>query len=175
MRKLTVVDAIDLANAYAAARYGVRVGSEDIPLRVGHRASALEACWPARSYAFITAWNPASAPRPDAANHAADTRLVARLDELGLERQLAWAEESADGQWHEPGWLVAQIDDATANQLGIAFGQAAILVWKADQPVRLRMLTPAPCTDTRSDRDRAAELAASVQWIGDQRDGAVNA
>src|SRR5690606_20157330 len=84
MRTFTVVDALDLAAAYAAARYGVRVDVAPLSLRVGERATELERQWPAQSYMFITAWNPASNPRPDDANHAADALLTARLDELGI-------------------------------------------------------------------------------------------
>lgn len=176
MRTFTVVDALELAAAYAAARYGVRVDAAPVALRVGERAAELEQQWPARSYMFITAWNPASNPRPDDANHAADAMLTARLDELGIARLPAWA-ESPDGQWHEPGWLLAHVDDTTANQLGIAFGQAAILVWVSGEPVTIRMLMPDPHSGhvAATGPRLPAGLAASVHWSGERRDSPVNA
>lgn len=176
MRTFTVVDALDLAAAYAAARYGVRVDVAPLSLRVGERATELERQWPAQSYMFITAWNPASNPRPDDANHAADALLTARLDELGIARRPAWA-ESPDGQWHEPGWLLAEVDDTTANQLGLAFGQAAILVWASGEPVTVRMLISDPRTGhvSATGRRMPANVAASVHWSGDHRDIPANA
>lgn len=176
MRTFTLVDAMDLAAAYAAARYGVRVDAGPLALRVGEHAVELEQQWPAHSYMFITAWNPASDPRPDDANQAADALLTARLDDLGVERLPAWA-ESPDGQWHEPGWLLAQVDDSTANQLGVDFGQAAILAWSASQPVTVRMLMP----DPRADRLATTEprlpggVAACVHWAGERQGAPVNA
>ncbi len=176
MRTLAIVDAMDLAAAYAAARYGVRADAGTFALQVGHPAPELEACWPARSYAFITAWNPASDPRPDEANHAADLLLTAQLDALGVERMPAWA-ESPDGRWHEPGWLLAQIDDVAVNELGATFGQIAILVWDAGEPVTVRMLMPDPFIDAGPTALRrvSAELAACIQWSSEQRESALNA
>src|SRR5688572_10885378 len=79
MRELRIVDALELAAAYAQADYAVVMDGDALPLRVGQPAGDLEAYRPARSYALITAWNPASAPHPDSANEAADAALVARL------------------------------------------------------------------------------------------------
>lgn len=166
MKTLTVVNALELAAAYAVASYGVRLGGEQLGFRVGERAPDLEDRWPATSYAFITAWNPASSPRPDDANHAADALLTARLSEMEVGCKPAWA-RSRDGQWHEPGWLLAQVDDTIADELGIAFGQAAILAWDAGKRVTLRMLMPEPATDSAAaNTPFPAELAASVRWLG---------
>lgn len=176
MNTLTVVDAMGLAAAYTAARYGVQMDSEVVELRPGHRAVELEERWPASSYAFITAWNPASYPRHEEANLAADALLTTRLDALGVERQPAWA-EGPDGQWQESGWLLRQIDNSSVNQLGIAFGQAAILAWDAGKPVSVRMLMPEPCSNGAfgGDPHRSAELAGSLHWSGDRRDTVANA
>ena len=72
MRELQIVDAAELATAYAAAEYVVVLDGDTLPLRVGQPASDLQAYSPAPHYAFITAWNPASEPRSDGANQAAD-------------------------------------------------------------------------------------------------------
>ena len=177
MRTFKVVDAVELATSYAAAQYGVRVDGEEFPLHVGERAAGLESRWPARSYAFITAWNPASDPRPDDANQQADARLVARLQEMGIQRQSAWA-EGPDGNWHEPGWLLCNIDVPTAAALGDSLGQAAILAWESSQPVTLRMLAPGPEMEAWKqavcDRDLSFEAAACVHWKDKQRDAASN-
>lgn len=159
MRELTVVNAAELATAYAAARYAVVLEGDVLALQVGRPATDLEAYWPAGRYVFITAWNPASEPRSDTANATADALLLAQIDHYRAARLPAWA-ESPDGQWREPGWLLADLDGDTADRLAIEFGQAAILAWQRGEPVRLRMLMEQP-----SDAGDGAN-AACIDWIG---------
>lgn len=158
MRELRVVDAMELATAYAAARYVVLQDRQEHLLQVCRHATALETACPAARYAFITAWNPASDPRPDDANEAADARLVARLDALGLRRVPARA-QSPDGRWGEPGWLLC--DAPLARVLGLAreFGQAGVLCWAGGEPVQLYMLAGRP------PRPAPAALAAGIHWV----------
>jgi hypothetical protein len=157
MRELQVVDAAGLALAYAAAEYAVALDGDALPLRVGRPARDLEAYWPARRYVLVSAWNPASQPHSDSANQAADERLVARLDAAGVQRHAAWAQDQA-GQWREPGWLLADLDDAAADALAREFGQAGVLAWQRGEPVRLRMLIARP--------DEAA-ASEHTDWAGD--------
>jgi len=157
MRELQVVDAAELALAYAAAEYAVALDGDALPLRVGRPALDLEAYWPAGRYVFVSAWNPASQPHSDSANQAADERLVARLVAAGVQRHAAWAQDQA-GRWREPGWLLADLDDAAANALAREFGQAGVLAWQRGEPVRLRMLMARP--------DEAA-ASEHTDWVGD--------
>lgn len=143
MRQLQIVNAAELAIAYAAAEYAVMLDGDTLPLRVGQPAADLEAYWPAERYVFITAWNPASKPHSEAVNETADLRLVAHLDENRTPRQAAWA-ECPSGDWREPGWLVTGLDSARIDALAQAFGQVAVLAWERGQPVRLRMLVDRP-------------------------------
>lgn len=143
MRELQVVDASELASAYAVADYAVRLDGDALTLRVGEPAADLEAYWPAKRYVFITAWNPASQPHSDISNQQADACLVAQIDALGAPRQAAWAQDGS-GDWCEPGWLVADIELTTADTLAREFGQAAVLAWQRGEPVRLRMLLQQP-------------------------------
>lgn len=143
MHALQVVNASELAAAYADAEYRVALDGDTLSLRVGDPASDLEAYWPAARYAFITAWNPASEPLSDAANKAADTRLVSRLDAAGTARQPAWAHDGQLG-WREPGWLLADAHDREIDLLAREFGQAGVLSWNRGEPVRLRMLLTRP-------------------------------
>lgn len=161
MRSYQVVNACELAAAYAAAEYGVTLDGDALHLRVGEPAGDLEAYWPAARYVLITAWNPASEPHSDTANAAADALLVAQIDAEGIARQPAWA-SAPDGGWREPGWLLADVDDHHAGHLGREFGQAAILGWVRGQPVRLRMLVerPEPC-------DLDTSIALHTDWPGD--------
>ena len=157
MRELKIVDATELATTYAAAHYVVAIDGDTLPLRVGQPAGDLEAYWPATRYAFITAWNPASEPRSDAANHAADALLVAQLDATGAPRHAAWAQDPT-GDWREPGWLLANLDEDEVVRLAQEFGQAGVLAWQSGQPVRLLMLMPRPRT--------AAAASAHTGWLG---------
>lgn len=169
MRKLTVVDAAELAAAYAVARYVVALDGDTLPLRVGEPATDLEAYWPAERYAFITAWNPASEPRSDTANAAADALLVSRIDSNGTPRHPAWAEDP-NGQWHEPGWLMADMDDAVTDRLALEFGQAAVLAWRRGEAVRLRLLMPRP-----DDANLDDQLATCIDWLGERQQDPVTA
>ena len=155
MRELQVVNAAELAAAYAAAHYSVLLDGETLPVRVGAPAADLEAYWPARRYLFITAWNPASEPRSDTANETADALLVGRLDDGGAVRHPAWAEDSS-GEWREPGWLLADVEPDHCLRLAQEFGQAGVLAWECGQPVRLRMMM-APPVDSGS--------LACVDWV----------
>lgn len=160
MQELHVVDAAELAATYAAARYAVALDGDSLPLQVGALATDLEAYWPADRYLLITAWNPASQPRSDAANRSADAQLVAELGALGVVRHPAWA-QGADGGWHEPAWLVADIDNPTAELLAREFGQAGVLAWERGQAVRLRMLMPLPHSLQAVD----PATVACIDWV----------
>ncbi|KRD79975.1 DUF3293 domain-containing protein [Lysobacter sp. Root983] len=155
MREIQIVDAAELAALYAAASYAVVVDGDAIALRVGEPAPDLEAYLPAEAYVLVSAWNPASEPRSDAANEAADAALVARLDAAGIARQAAWA-SAPDGQWREPGWLLSGIEQSAADRLAADFGQAAVLAWRRGQPVRLRMLLATPA---------AVATQAHTDWV----------
>lgn len=159
MRELQVVDAMELAQAYAAAEYRVVHGGEELRLQVGQPAARLEALSAASHHAFVTAWNPASDPRPEDANVAADDRLVARIDSMGLERHAAWA-QAPDGRWREPGWVLCDAGTEAAIALGREHGQAGVLAWKRGEPVQLHMLTPRP-------QRAAPATASSTRWDGE--------
>lgn len=143
MRELQIVDAVELAIAYARAEYALVLDGDGLLLHVGSLARDVEAYWPARRYGFITAWNPASVPHSDAANETANAALVARLDAIGVQRQPAHA-FGKDGLWCETGWLVADLEEPLLDLLGREFSQAGVLSWTAGEPVRLRMLMPRP-------------------------------
>ena len=157
MRELQIVDALELAAAYADAEYAVVLDGDALQLRVGERAADLEAYWPAQRYAFITAWNPASIPHSDLANEAANLALVTRLDALGVARQPAHASDHRSA-WRESGWLLVNLDSRLLNLLAREFGQAGVLDWAFGEPVRLRMLLPMP---------PRAQGDGHIEWVPD--------
>lgn len=155
MREIQIVDAGELAAAYAEADYAVRLDGDTFRIKVGNPAGDVEAYWPASQYAFITAWNPASRPTSDAANQSADSSLVAQLKAIGAPHQPAWA-EAPSGDWREPGWLVTGLDPHMLDALAHEFGQAAVLHWEQGRPVRLKMYLPRPTH---------ARPVAHVDWV----------
>jgi hypothetical protein len=156
MRELHIVNAAELAEAYAKARYAVILDGDALTLRVGEPAQDVEAYWPASHYGFITAWNPASLPQSDAANEAAGAALAARLDALGTARQPAYAFDQ-EGGWREEGWLVADLEEALLDLIAREFSQAGVLAWSFGEPVRLRMQMARPAGATAHD---------CVDWAG---------
>jgi hypothetical protein len=143
MRELHIVNAAELADAYAQAGYAVVLDGDALPIQVGEPARDVEAYWPAARYGFITAWNPASIPHSDAANETANAALVSRLDAIGASRQPAYAFDK-EGLWREEGWLVADIEETLLDLVAREFGQAGVLAWSFGEPVRLRMQMPQP-------------------------------
>lgn len=156
IREFHIVDAVELAVAYAKAEYALVLDGDALLLHVGKRARDVEAYWPARRYGFITAWNPASVPHSETANETANAALVARLDAIGAERQPAHAFET-QGRWLEAGWLIANIEAPLLDLLGREFSQAGVLSWEAGEPVRLRMLMPRPAK---------APPLEYIDWVG---------
>lgn len=136
-------EAVELARAFASARYHADLGGAPVELRVGCAAADIERRLPAAAYAFITAWNPDAGQQPGVENAKDDDALAARLEALGVDYRRTWAED-AQGGHREAGWLVAGLDAHRADELGRAFDQAGILHWHAGEPVRLHMLMPRP-------------------------------
>lgn len=161
MRELQVVDAIELACAYGVADYSVQLDGDTLPLRVGEPAADLEAYWPAQRYVLITAWNPASRLHSESTNYNADASLIAQIDAMGAPRQAAWAQDG-NGDWAEPGWLVADLDLSAADRLAREFGQTAVLAWHRGEPVRLRMLMQRPGAGNDLSDLKAAQY---IDWV----------
>lgn len=155
MREIQIVDAVQLATAYADADYAVRLDGDTFHLKVGKPAGDVEAYWPADRYAFITAWNPASHPQSEAINQSADSSLVAQLRAIAAPHQPAWAEDTT-GDWREQGWLVAGLDPHMLDALAHEFGQAGVLHWERGRPVHLKMYLHRP---------PAAPPLAHIDWL----------
>jgi hypothetical protein len=76
-------------------------------------------------FVVLTAWNPASHPRPASVNEKDQARLECVLQSRRLPTVRAVG-RSADGAWSEPSVAVWGLDVAEAIGLGAAFGQHAI-------------------------------------------------
>lgn len=116
-----------LLRAYRATRYTV----EDIPVRIGRRAPALDG---PGALVLLTAWNPRSRRMPDRWNR----RMQARL-RVHLRRRVVREAEGALGQWREA-HLAVRADPRWCMVLVRRFRQRAIVVVLPWQPVRLVFL-----------------------------------
>jgi len=132
-----------LATAWAAAHYFVTVGRQEWLFCAGLTAPDVERQVMADRYLFITAWNPPPGESPRAANDAAQERLHARLQALGLSFHPALGCNSRGGMV-EYGCVVLDATVEQADALAREFGQGGTLFWHAGEPVRLRMMWPRP-------------------------------
>ncbi|WP_447730570.1 DUF3293 domain-containing protein [Pseudoxanthomonas suwonensis] len=133
-----------LLGAYLEARYEVHGPGGILLLRPGQPApQGLDAVLPAARWTLITASNPGSQPRSGADNHRAHAILQAGLDALGL-RRLPTLASDTQGNWPEPGWLVADLSTADTDALARRFGQAGVLHWRTGEAVRLRIYLAPP-------------------------------
>lgn len=133
-----------LLAAYRATRWEVRLEEQTLELRVGRPAPLPPALRPA---AVLTAWNPASELRSPARNRAAQRRLRAELDGLGLALLPARARGTGPDAdlWDEPGFLACAAPLAAVTDLAGRYGQNAIL-WIGDRGVpELRASRPGFC------------------------------
>ena len=126
-----------LENAYRATTY---TASVPLLLRVGQRSVLLDAVleeWKVEEWAYLTAWNPRSVPRPLAENNAAQDELVAALRARGL-AVFHGVGVGDDGDWPpEPSVLALGIGRDDALALARKHGQAAILVGRRGGPAEL--------------------------------------
>lgn len=116
-----------LAPAYRATAYMVRDGGRAVALRVGAPPPPLR--WGGcRRGCVITACNPFSRLRPDAANRRAARRLERVLRGAGLRFAPALACADAGGWPAEPGLLVFGVTRRRGAGIGRIWRQNAILM-----------------------------------------------
>jgi hypothetical protein len=119
-----------LRAAYEHTTYWVDARPFPIAVRVGARNRALDRLLHAhrvRHWAFITACNPGSKPKPYWYN-AARTRRLTQLMRVGRWRAIPALAEGDRGDWPiEEGLLALRLAPARARRLGRAFHQNAVL------------------------------------------------
>jgi len=81
--------------------------------------------------AFVTADNPQGIVVAEEANRSRRAALAAELDRMDLTWHPAVGGDP-DGQHHEPGAVVLELDVRSAAALGARFEQAAVYLWAPD-------------------------------------------
>ena len=137
-RRLNAVNDEELIRAYLAAHY-LPLDREDLRLRVGHRARAVEIQEPrVGSFCLITACNPSSRMLTDAENERLQAQLTSHLRARG-KRWIDATGCDATRSWTEPSLLVGDLGLDDADALACRFDQNAILHWQRGRAVRLRL------------------------------------
>jgi hypothetical protein len=134
-----------LLATYRATDYRVRLAQGGFAsIRVDEpMPTELRALIGARNWSFITAWNPASRPRPRQQNHAAQLALLAALRKLPSTQDIR-AAIGVGSDWREPSLLVIGPPLAEIDALAQQFQQNAYLHGQADGCARLRLTSGEP-------------------------------
>ena len=129
-----------LLEAYLRTIYQVREPPE-FSFLVGRAPSETASRWLDQhrilSWAFLTAWNPRSAPLSDLENRERNKRLAREVDSGGWSFFPAWG-IGPDKTWPaEESFWILNISADRAAHLGRLFEQNALVWWSKGKPVEL--------------------------------------
>jgi hypothetical protein len=128
-----------MIDAYRSTHFLIHAGSNIIDVRAGERSPSLDRWLETQgvdSWAFVTAWNPHSAPLSLEDNNQRQAALCAELGREGL----AWVPGegvSEDGHWREPSVMITQVTFPWAEALGARYGQNAIVIGRRHSPAAI--------------------------------------
>jgi len=130
-----------LLAAYQATAYQVRLNDgRRATLRIGEPLPAsLHPMVGNRPWGFITAWNPASQPRPRQQNRMAQRQLLRTLREWPGIRLHAGVGAGPDG-WQEPSLFVIGATPEQLDPLALCFGQNAYVHGMGTGAAMLRLM-----------------------------------
>jgi hypothetical protein len=121
----TLVNDAELLDAYRATVWTVDLAAGTADVRLGEPADTQ-----LRPSGIVTAYNPASIARTPDENRAADQELLRHVRSLGVPFRRTMARGTAPGadEWEEPGFLLLGDVRPLLVELGLVFGQNAV-VW----------------------------------------------
>ena len=133
----------DKVKAFLATDYRIGHTAQDIVLTIGQRSERLAALLADNGVnfgGFLTAYNPRSTIRPDAANAKAHAQLAAMLKDLGLQAiEGSGSEEGTD--WPaEKSYFALGLGLEAAKAIGTHFDQDAIVCVGPDAVPELILL-----------------------------------
>ncbi|MCC7248321.1 MAG: DUF3293 domain-containing protein [Lysobacter sp.] len=129
----------ELMHAYLTAEYRWELDGRWLDLRIGAPTPEVWARFPEAACAgLLSAWNPCSVPRSEAANREADRHLHRDLIDTGLPIRAAFC-SATNRTWREPSWLVLGMSAAAFDALSRRYEQLATLFWTPDGSIRLRV------------------------------------
>jgi hypothetical protein len=114
----------ELLDAYRDSVWTVEMTAGTLDVRLD--APADPQLWPS---GIVTAYNPASIARTPAENHAADQELLRHVRSLGVQFRRTLARGGGPGAdaWEEPGFLLLGDVRPLLVELGLVFGQNAVI------------------------------------------------
>ena len=133
----------DLLAAYHATRYVVTDGGDRVTILIAqasHEVDRLLRHHGVDRGAVVTAWNPYSRSTDCALNRSQGQALERESRDRGW-AFLPTCAEAQDPCWNEDGILLLGIDEATAQELGRAYKQNAIVYVEIGTAARLLVLT----------------------------------
>lgn len=119
-----VLSDAELVEAYAATAWSIEGPAGTLRVRLD--GSVPDASL--RPGGIVTAFNPASIARDADENRAADQELLKHVRSLGVPFRRSHARGGGDGSWDEPGFLLTGDVRPLLVELGLVFGQNAV-VW----------------------------------------------
>lgn len=153
-----------LRAAYEATTFVVDGDEGPVPIRINREGTELRRLLEthrARTWAFITAWNPASEELSPLENAGRHQSLLAAVREAGL-RSLGGRGVPADRSWQpEESLMVFDISKEDALSLGRMFGQLALVTGRCGAPARLVWCRPRIPERVVSDLCRLGSLGES--------------
>lgn len=120
----TLVSDAELLDAYRGTTWTVEMTAGTVDVRLDALADAQ-----LRPSGIVTAYNPASIARTPDDNRAADQELLRHVRSLGVQFRRTVARGGASGadEWEEPGFLLLGDVRPLLVELGLVFGQNAVL------------------------------------------------
>ena len=135
----------ELSAAYKDTTFVVDGDEGPVPIRISEEGSQLQRLLEthgAKTWAFITAWNPASEVLSPVENAARHQNLLAAVQEAGL-KSLGGRGVPADSSWQpEESLMVFDISEEHALSLGRMFGQLALISGGYGERARLVWCRP---------------------------------
>lgn len=115
----------ELLEAYRHSLWTVEMPAGTLDVRLSGRAPDPQL----RPSGVVTAYNPASIPRTADENRAADQELLRHVRSLGVPFRRTVAQGNGPGTdtWEEPGFLLLGDVRPLLVELGLVFGQNAVL------------------------------------------------
>lgn len=128
----------DLDKSYREAVYSIH--NSGIYIKVGHHNEELDHIleeYKAKSWAFITAWNPGGKPLTLEENLNRQIKLLLDIKDFILMEGNGHAQ---DGSWSEDSFLVVGMTQSEANDICHKYGQLAYLYGEKGQAAQLIMI-----------------------------------
>lgn len=119
----TLVSDAELLDAYRGTTWTVEMAAGTLEVRLDTPADPQ-----LRPSGIVTAYNPASIARTPDENRAADQELLRHVRSLGVQFRRVVASGAGPDAWEEPGFLLLGDVRPLLVELGLVFGQNAV-VW----------------------------------------------